>query len=301
VMYPSYDLLIEHLSALRRGNWKTFKAAVRAVATRNEQGEIPRWMSTVVATSLSALGHAEISFDDSLDWEIAPAAIVGSPSLRPGHGFLCGTRTTTFMDAVQAAAAERGVDWTIVPQNNAPSAVFLHGSNDDDLAAVATRACVPFEADCAGRMLRCLPTLTSLYRAAPPAGLPHGFDTKRFDPESMMWQPVEAVEGNGSFLFDAYRPEYRVVHDGLVKKVSRSVAVYHALAQARKSVMTSSNGSDELAVPARADLPPLYMRTLVLYSGRVPTYDNGRLRYSLVPPMAAAMVKRGLESGEDHG
>jgi len=301
VTHPSYDLLIEYLSALRRGNWKTFKAAVTAVATRNEQGEIPRWMSTVVATHLSALGHAEIAFDDNLSWEIAPAAIVGSPSLRPGHGFLCGARTTTVMDAVQAAAGERGVGWTIVPQNDAPSAVFLHGSNDDDLAAVAVHASVPFEADCAGRMLRCLPTLTSLYRAAPSAGLPCGFDTKRFDPESLTWQTVDAAEGDGSFLFDAYRPEYRVMHDGLIKKVSRSVAIYYALAQARKSVITYTGGTDELVVPARAELPQLYARALVLYSGRVPTYDNGQLHYTLMPSLAAAMVRRGLEDGEGYG
>src|SRR5437868_15552062 len=100
-----------------------------------------------------------------------------------------------------------------VGQDIAPTMIRLWAASEEKLATMASEVAVSFEPDVATRLARCLPTLTSMWRAAPSASFPIGFPTYRFDTERMDWLPVELLDGEGSFFFGSYWPEYRVVAD----------------------------------------------------------------------------------------
>lgn len=293
----TFDLLLEYLSALGRGTWQTFKPAATMVSEAQRQDEPPRWQATAIAENLAVLGHVEFAFDTSLEWVAAAPAIAVTPTAGPGYGVLCGARTSAVLQAVEDAAREMGVPLVHIAQDLAPSVVELHGTTAEQLATLAGRAGLAFEPDVGSRLGRCLPSLDSMYRAAPDAFLPLGFPIRRFDPTKLDWQPVQKVESDGSFLFDSYRPEYRIVAGGFVKKVSRSVAIYVALAKARKPVVQYAVDEREMALPSRARPPVLYGRALALCSGRLPGYDpkSGALKYPSIPTNVAFAVKRGLE------
>lgn len=294
---PTYDLLLEYLSALRQGTWETFKAAARVVAERGHRDGESQWApsTTSISVNLSALGHIEFAFDDTLQWQAAPTTIIGSSSLGVGYGILCGGRDSRVIESIQAAARVKGASVNFVPQRYAPSVVTIHGATNQVLADIAMTAGVRFDVDLAGRILRCAPDLSSLRQSAPERSLPQGYEIKRFDTGRLEWVPVERVADDGSFAFARYRPEHRIVQAGKVIKVSRSVAVYHALALARRTVIEYSVSAQELTIPWQAYPPELYARTLVLFSGRVPTHELGCLRFGSVPLHAALIIQKGLE------
>src|SRR5207245_944040 len=97
-------------------------------------GDPPRWLPTAVAENLSALGHVEFAFDTNLDWVAAPPEIVGTPSAGPGRGVLCGTRTRSFVEAVDLTAKTHGVRCIKVAQDVAPTVIQLWAGSDEKLA-----------------------------------------------------------------------------------------------------------------------------------------------------------------------
>ncbi len=307
VRKPAYDLLLQYMSLIAGGTWSTFRLAIDQVAAEDQQGEHPRWVASTVAANLSSLAHAEFAFDDTLAWEISPATIVTSSMLGSIRAFLCGVRTHDLLQGLEAACFSSRAHLTLIRQDEAfaPAVIEIGDANEAALAVIASQAGVHLEVQLADRLLKCLPDLASLFRAAPVAALPLGFPIKRFDPARLLWLPTQSIEGDGAYLFEAFRPEYRVVSRGTIRKVSRSMAVYHALARMGRIQTTISynDSSQGLTIPVAADLPLLHRRAMVLYSGRVPTYVRGSLRFDSVPPHAAAALMHVLEWSEEvaHG
>ncbi len=292
-----FDLLLEYLSAVESGSWQSFRQAVNVAAESDYREEAPRKLASIVAENLAALGHIEFAFDGTLDWETAPATIAGAPSLGDGHGVLCGGRTNKLVESVMASAQDLKVELSMTQQRLAPSAVVIRAKDNSTLEQLASRIKLRFEPDAGTRLGMCLPSLASMRASAPLASLPSGFPVKQFDVEALDWVPVDQAQGDGSYWFECYRPEYRVVSNRNSSKVSRSVAIFAALAHARKHVIQYLSAEKELVIPSNARLPVLHLRVLVLCSGRLPEYNPSQrtLRFTAISPVVALAVAKGLE------
>lgn len=293
------DILLHYMSALRSGSWQSFKAAV-PLATQSHQEDQPPWLPSVLAENLSALGHIEFAFDTDLSWTVSPAVLAGRTGAGHAAAALCGNRTSVVMDGLRQAADRFGVKFLTSEQDRAPSAVIVECGAEGQLEQLASSVGVEYLPRAGWRLARCLPTLASYLRAAPAVPVPSGFPAYRFDEVALEWQPVEAVDRAGSYRFDTYRPEHRVIARNVAKKVSRSIAVYHALALAHARVLEYDSDRGELILPPEARPPVLYARALVLCSGQVPVWDSARRRLSYrdIPADVALAVMRGLEGSE---
>jgi hypothetical protein len=277
---------------------------MQAVADSPDNDGLPRWAASVVAGNLAALAHVEFAFDTTLEWSVAPPSLVGTPGLGPGRAVLVGSRTSKTLDNLMAGISQLGLQCTTIEQSLAPSVIQVDGGSEEALAELSAHTDVPFEPSVAGRLLRCLPSLASLLRAAPIAHHFSGFGARRWDVGRLEWLPIEEPEGDGAFFFDSYRPEHRFVSQGTIKKVSRSAAIYLASAAAGERLMeyvTTGGELGDLIVPREAPPPALHARALVLCSGRLPTHDgrSRTLSYHLVPGSFAKRIARLLESLED--
>jgi hypothetical protein len=293
-----FDLLLEFLSARGAGGWIELKEAVLAAVAGS--GEAPRgWHPTIVAEQLVALGHLEIAFDGDLRWAMCPAALV-SIAGEARAAVLCGRRTHDLVERVHADGRQLGAEVRLDPERLAPSRLAITAPSPlraDDVAAALN---LPLHVGAAGRLLRVLPTLGSILNAAPVVAPPTGYETRRFDPAALTWAAVDRVHADGSYKIDCYRPEFYVVRGGQPRRVSRGLAVHHALAAAGRAVLAYAERDGSLSVPAGLRLPILYTRALALCRCSAPEYcpDAGRLRFGGVDPAFAALLNEKLRTIE---
>lgn len=299
-----FSLLLVYLSALRTGSWQIFKAAVREIGMAQGSGSPPPWLATVTAEQLSSLGHVEFGFEDDLGWSVCPSTLAGTPERGPGNAMLCGVRSETLLDEVRRAAQRLSVRVSVKDQRLAPPMVEVAAASEENLAAFATEADIEYAPDAARRLLGCLPTLGSLLAVASTAELPSGYAIRRFDSAALQWRDIDQIRGDGSYRFDCYRPEYRVVHNGTAKRVSQSIAIHHTLARAGISAFSIDAPSGRLSLPVIARLPTLHARALMLHVCEVPSYDprTGLLYFALPSREFMATLEKSLQSLEElHG
>lgn len=294
-----FDLLLEFLSAKNSGGWLDLRQA--ALTTVERTGEVPqRWHPTVVAENLVALANVEIAFESDLRWAVCPPVLVPVEADGQRKAVLCGARTHDLVERIEAEARQLGAEVYSSVQRLAPSRLEIMAPSKMAVEELATAINLPLHTDAAKRLLRVLPTLGSMLRAAPEVHAPTGYETYRFDPATLAWLPIDRVQDDGSYRFDCYRPEFRVVSDGVQYRVQRGVALYHALARARRNVLAYTEQGRTLTIPVQLRLPPLYTRALALCQGSAPEYDpdTRRLSFRGVEPAFAARLSRKIQSLE---
>jgi hypothetical protein len=138
--------------------------------------------------------------------------------------------------------------------------------------------------------------------ATPHEPLPSGFGIRYFDAVTHTWIDVDRVTAEGSYRFDCYRPEYRVISRNVAKRVTQPVAIYHAIARQGASVLQYDLAHHHIRLPMRCRLPGLYSRALVLSSGLLPAYEHetAALHYSLISPALYKEIAKKLIDLEEN-
>lgn len=264
-------MLLAYLSEMGSGSWAKFRAALDELA-----GEEDERMPSVRARGLSALGHVEFAFYGDLRWAACPPVLAWLPRREEPAAVLCGARTARLVDRLHERAAEAGVsiEERVQPGGEGPEAVFVAAPDREAVEELARRAGLPDQANAAGSLAGCLPSVNGYARLAREMPGPSGYEIETFDTERLRWSEVNEVSGDGLYRYKYYRPEYRLRTGGRDLKVTREAGVYLLLGQEGRKVLRYDAAGQELAVPAAAPLPDLHARAAALCSGLLPAFER---------------------------
>jgi hypothetical protein len=183
----------------------------------------------------------------------------------------------------------------------APTAICFEAASADVLHEMANKAGAAYQEKAANWLARVLPSLGSMYTAAPIAKEVSGFPIFRFDTANLEWQDTRHIDTDGAYKVDSYRPKYLIVWRGIIKEVSQSTAMYIALARERRRVLHYEGDTMEAVVPGKARPPNLHLRAFVLSSGQLPRFDKRlqNLHFAAVSQDLYDSITYGLESLEE--
>ena len=294
---PDCDSLLDALSYLRSGSWRSFVSLA-------EQVDDHPWFAIEVARSLSALGHVDLRVAPEtgrpVAWSIAPRAISLLPHER--GAILCGARSSALMDAINVAVEMLDGKLLVERNEQGPSALRIVDLDRVGLQLVAEDAAercqlaVTVVESAPEQILQSLPSVPSIASSLTPIPRPDA-EVRRYDVRGRTWTLVDGVARPGAYQFRTRPTQFGYRHragDDLLAGDSRLVKLL-AHVDARVSPFAYERKQQRLIVPLGARLPGLYERALTLCSGRLPRrVGAGLVAYEEVPITVAAHLWRAL-------
>ena len=245
---------------------------------------------------LAKLGHAEFgAAADGADWRVAPPVLAAGDFDETCRAVLCGARTPAIVEALEAQAPPGAI--CIETQRWGPDAVSVTASSPEALAALAAKAGLPLQwnAPMAILMAARAPKALQLERVALPIG---GWTVSRFSKTQLGWVESSVREASASaaglFRFQAERQAtaYVLVEHQEPFSCDPASAKYRILNRTRRRnrPMAYDGAARELAVRSSCRPPALIERALVVCSGVLPMFREGRIIYGGVDPGTAAAM-----------
>src|SRR6266540_2081051 len=109
------ESLLNWMSHLNEGSWRRFRdAAAELTPPNGDQAETQRFLRTC----FSDLGFADFFVDGSQRWRVRPPLLAGL--CEESQAVLCGARSPSLVEAVQAAAQKRGCRFEIQTSQDLP-------------------------------------------------------------------------------------------------------------------------------------------------------------------------------------
>jgi hypothetical protein len=243
---------------------------------------------------LSRLGHAEFgAAAGGPGWRVAPPVLAAGDYEEPCRAVLCGARTPRMVEALAAHAAPGAVG--VQAQRWAPDLVSVSARDPAELASLAAKAGFALQWNAATAILLAAtpPRTACLDRIAMPIG---GWAVSRFSKTQLAWVDSSVGEASsvagGLFRFRAERQPtaYVLVERHEPYACDPAGAKYRILHRARRRnrPMSYDAASQELAVRATCRPPALVERALVVCSGGLPVFREGRIIYGRVDRGIAA-------------
>lgn len=285
--------LLLWMSARRSGSQQSLRAKVAEL----RPGRLRASASFRQAEwDFSNLGHAEFgTAAGGPSWRIAPPVLAAGGYAGPCRAVLCGARSLRLLDALAAQAGSEAM--TTEEQQAAPDTVVVSVSSAQDLAALAASVGLPIQWNAPTAILLSAvpPWAARLDQVSMPIG---GWTVSRFSKSQLSWVESSAREAaataNGLFRFQAERQptSYVLFERGELYACDPANAKYRVLRRVgrRRRPLSYDASTAELTVPASCRPPALAERALVVGSGRLPTFREGRLVYGRVEPSTAAAV-----------
>jgi hypothetical protein len=283
--------LLLWMSARRSGSQQSLRAKVAELepsglrtGARYRQAE---W-------DFSKLGHAEFGTAAAgADWRVAPPVLAAGDYEEPCRAILCGARTPRMVEALAACAAPSAI--AVQDQRLAPDLVAVSAPSPDVLAALAAGAGLSLQWNAAIAILMAAapPKTARLEKIAMPVG---GWTVSRFSKTQLAWvdSTIRDASGVAAGLF-RFRAERQPTTYALVERheafaCDPASAKYRILDRPRRRnrPMSYDAGSQELAVRASCRPPALVERALVICSGALPMFREGRIIYGRVDRRTAA-------------
>ncbi len=297
----SYNKLLYWLSAYGRGTWQQFKTACKELGL-DPEGEYSRR----IMRRLRSLGHVELT-KDGQNWFIAPPALVVTVSdSRQHYTFLAGQRSPILIQELEEVAQ---VETEPQPYSDAPDVIRVTFSSQSVVESFIQDFAIN-------------------YHPVYMAGLA-GFEIASNLPNLEIWEAdlpsLAIVKGNYIFeqwLRDGFKsielPKdtglYRLTHISTRFGHPQLTLFYHAESDSwRKGdwyglryLMMQHTGETcefhydhnlkRLSIAMENRPPDIYERSLVLASGRLPIFRNGRVIFGDVPETLAHMLATKLEA-----
>jgi hypothetical protein len=302
------DELLVVLSRRGQVAWPTCRRYIDELHARLGDGRPkPRYLETVTAITLQALGHVTVDFTDGGGVvRVAPRVLARLPVAGRPTAVLVGHRTGDTQDLLldgcsravggHATVAPDGGGWPFIPHR-----LCVEADSPEDLSAVAAAVEARFDPDpAAWRLLQVAETVDA-YRRSLLWRLQKDLNWERrdFDVESFRWAAVgDAGDGLAEFTHPrTNRRTYRLRRGNRVADVDRAWGCYVALAAAKRDALFSDG--EKLFAPLSARPPAPIDTALTLCSGVAPQVETvvtapGRptpcLRYSAVPRPLAALA-----------
>ena len=286
------------LSARRKGSWQQYRQAVEELHSSDSETNLEKDdefpLHQQLRLDLERLGHAEFFATDCKDgWRIAPPVLAAHSYSGGMRGVLCGARSPALRERVIHAGEK--LNFEAVASPGVPDLIRFCCPNPSALDELSAKAGLHFQPDAPLAILTHLPPCDPPSRAFSPSEFPLGADwiIHRFDTAALAWRKVERTEAQsirfGMLRFTIYfqRPRFFLRWKNMTFEMPRAVALYALLRRHKRNVLRYDDKTITLRVPAICRPPRLLERALVLCSGLPPTYADGQLNYSDVPPEIA--------------
>lgn len=296
------EALLSYMSELEHGSWRQFRNAVEELSSSEEEIYAP-----VMARNLASLGHAEFAESDDLRWRICPPALVSLPPPNTAVAVLCGARTPSLVDSLQRAAvySDCSLHITRQPDHQAADRISVLARSREALEELGQRTGMTVVENAAGRLASCLPFIDDYWAIHQQAPEPSGHEMEVFDPAALAWVQGNDSSGDGLYRYHIFgRREYRLKAGGKLYGTSREIGVYLALQREGRVAVSYDGAEEQLKVPVRVPLPPLYARAVVFCSGHLPEfrYFDGvpvNCYRETAPGVAQTVLARVRQAGED--
>ena len=246
--------------------------------------------------ALGSLGHCEFGAAADGGWRVAPPVLAAGDPRGPTSAILCGARSAPLLAGLQAAAGDLV---TIEVQPGAPDLVIVRAPSAAELSGVAAAAGIPVQWNAPLAALAAIQARPLV--AFPEIPLPSGgWTVSRFSRSRVAWAASSVAEAGrkrrGLFRFASDRGTTHVFRHGPAsREVPPAVAKYWVLGR-RQRAMRVDLPRGLVSFPAVARPPGLADRALVLCSGRLPAFADGRIVYSGVTAPVAAAVSAALRA-----
>jgi hypothetical protein len=307
------DELLLWLSARKQGSWAQFKGAAEELhtpeddasreepaETEEERGRDALPLYQRLRLHLERLGHVEFFAAGCEDgWRVAPPVLAVNQEKCGWTGILCGARSDRLLARLGGAAAGKAQVLTAA-QDGSPLVYHLSASSRDSFAALAAETGIHVQVDAPLLILGSFPPVSArLLRR--PQELPRGRDWRvdRFSVEKLSWSEScrdDALNaGAGVFRFQyLYQRQHFLCLHGVAFQMPGAVAKYALLHLRRRKVLAYDGPARTLTLPAVCQPPLLVERALVLYTGRLPSFDGQTkiLTFGGIPPIAAQAAAR---------
>lgn len=256
--------------------------------------------------TLEALGHIDVRRDDDLlpvEWEGNPAYLAEIPT---SDFLLAGVWSAQARRDLQRLVADAG--GSLEPaqgESGHLTSWLVRGVSVEDVESISgSLEDVYVVPDAVGRMIRVLPSLSSVEAALPVVGIPDYRSAERFDITAASWASIPGVAGSGAYRLSQ---SFRKVHLWVDDEASRSRQARLATVHLVKHLSAKAAGqpltaylpeSQTLVVPLGAELPALYGRVLALCSGLPPVASPKQrvVAYRAVPRDIAEQMQHLLTS-----
>jgi hypothetical protein len=292
--------LLLWMSARRSGSEQSFRAKI---AELQPAGHRAGALYRQAKWDFSKLGHAEFgAAADGAGWRVAPPTLAAGDYQEPCRAILCGARTPRMLEALAVHGPQGSVG--VQAQHTAPDLVSVSARSPDELAALATKSGFPLQWNAATAILLTAvpPAAARLERIAMPIG---GWTVSRFSKTQLAWVDCSARDASilagGLFRFRAERQpnKYVLVEHREPFACDPLSAKYRIILRSRRRnrPMSYDAGSQTLAIRASCRPPALVERALVICSGTLPVFREGRILYGRVDRRTAAAVATFLGQG----
>ncbi len=293
--------LLLWMSARRSGPAQAFRSRVAELGISHSGRALWR----VAEWNLGKLAHAEFApAADGDGWRIAPPVLAAGESLEGRiRAILCGARTPALLGRLAGAAGPQRIE--VRRQENGPDIVEVVASTGGELEDVARAAGVRLQWNAPLSLLCCATSPKAV--VLQPATLPVGaWGVSQFSKSALDWQAstlriaTEARSGLYRFRSD-YGTVHLLIKDGQPWTCDAAIGKYRIL-RPRNGVLLYSKADRILSIRASCRPPTLIERALVLCSGQLPTFMDGRIIFrqverSVAQAAAAVLGQRIIEMG----
>jgi hypothetical protein len=270
--------LLLWMSARRLGSEPAFRSKVAELGLSRSGHALWR----TAKWNFEKLAHAEFApAADGAGWRTAPPVLAAKENEGQFSAILCGARTPALLARLAAA----GATCAHIPQQDGPDVVQVSAATACELEDAAAKACIRVQWKAPLAILCCAtaPKQVALQPAVLPVG---GWTVSQFSKPALEWTATtlrtatEARSGLFRFRSD-YETIYILKKEGHAYACDPAVGKYRIL-RPRNRVLGYAAADNVLSVTATCRPPALIERALVLCSGRLPTFNNGRLNFQQV-------------------
>jgi hypothetical protein len=201
-------------------------------------------------------------------------------------GIVCGQRTPLLTETLESLTSRYDAKIVAESQPEGPDVIRINIVSLDALQELTEEANMAFAPHIVEHLAMCIPSLEAWIASIPPVPCPAVPPIEYFDPSQRVWTSVDKVVADGLYRYEHFYPDYRLIHNGTCRKVSRELGIYRVL---RERLWRYDTETHQLLIPVHLLPPPLYQRALVLCSGFLAQFDT-KERYWLyrdVPPAVA--------------
>ncbi len=298
-MNPNQLLL--WLSARRQGSWRQFRQAVEEFylcsgeVEELEDEDFPLYRRLRV--DFERLAHTEF-FASGCEkgWRVTPPTLASHTFSNRVRAILCGARSQTLYERVISGSNK--IVHERIESTVAPDVIRIVADDVSVFLNLGKEVGINFQVAAPLAILSQLPVCDPPSSKRSASEFPHGADwnIQEFDIARLTWGKVDRGDlsalryGVVRFRISFQRDRYFLRWKGVTFEMPRAVAIYALLRHRRRNVVQYNSESKRMSLPASCRPPRLVERALVLCSGLLPTYDQGELTYSEVPPDVARIA-----------
>lgn len=279
--------IFDGLCYLKEGRFEKFCSLVRNISTE-------LWYPYELIRDLSALGHIDVQYDlGSMKpkyWRITDPCIT---NVGDEEFIITGWQSHNFIELVKSVSQKLGAEVIVKTEKNGLQTIkiFKISASDLDTFAliVSEESDYPLKAEkfFGEKLLTLLPNLSSLMESLEAVEMP-STNLEFLDLNTKCWERLRGEIKPGAYRHKEFGMRYFFLHQKNIQTRKAFIcdvrlAKFFALREMLYELISYKESSLELVLPFGLNLPFLYERTAVAFSGTLPDKVGGQIRYKNIP------------------